>query len=102
VIVFVDDPVYLDEPFVQSWSLALSPDQQFPPASESSIFEEVAGQAKGYVPHYLPGGNPFLKEFAEQSGIPFDALRGGKDTMYPEYALKLRAVRTKRLTGSNR
>ena len=44
------------------------------------------------VPHYLPGKNPFMTEFAEQSGIPLEAALGGAETMYPEYMMKLRQL----------
>jgi hypothetical protein len=100
VTMIVDDPSMLDEPFVQSWSMALNADQRFPPPSETSVFEETSDQRKGYVPHYLPGQNPYLAEFAEQSGIPLAAARGGRDTMYPEYAQQLRHVQAKRLKES--
>jgi hypothetical protein len=100
VVVIVDDPASLEEPFVQSWNFALNPDLQFPPAPPPSAFNEVAGQAKGYVPHYLPGQNPYLKEFSELSGLPLEATRGGRETMYPEYGLKLHDVRTKLLPKS--
>ena len=101
IIVIVEDPGYLEEPFVQSWNFALNPDQQFPPAADTTTFDEIAGYSKGYVPHYLPGQNPYLREFSELSGIPFEATRGGKETMYPEYSVKLRGVRTKRLPASS-
>ena len=42
------------------------------------------------VPHYLPGQNPFLHEFADYYGLPFEATRGGKETLYPEYQEKLK------------
>jgi hypothetical protein len=96
VNVVVEDPGYLEEPLVWSWSLALNPDQQLPPLAEVTAFEEVAGQRKGYVPHYLPGTNPFLHEFATLTGLPFHATRGGRETMYPEYAARhLRGVQVK-------
>jgi hypothetical protein len=41
------------------------------------------------VPHHLPDANPFLKEFADWYAIPFDATRGGPETLYPEYRQKL-------------
>jgi hypothetical protein len=100
VVVIVDDPATLDEPFVQSWNFALNPDQQFPPAGPPGAFTEVAGQAKGYVPHYLPGQNPYIKEFSDLSGLPLEATRGGKETMYPEYGRTLTDVRTKLLPKS--
>ena len=40
--------------------------------------------------NYLPGTNKFLDEFARRYGLPFEATRGGAETMYPEYQLKLK------------
>jgi hypothetical protein len=42
-----------------------------------------------YFPHYLPGQNPFLVEFARNHKIPLEAAMGGAATMYPEYRKKL-------------
>ena len=50
---------------------------------------EIADQQRGAVPHYLPGENPFLAEFREQSHLPEIATRGGAETMYPEFQKKL-------------
>jgi glyoxylase-like metal-dependent hydrolase (beta-lactamase superfamily II) len=33
----------------------------------------------------LPGDNTFLAEFANRFHVPFEATRGGAETMYPEY-----------------
>jgi glyoxylase-like metal-dependent hydrolase (beta-lactamase superfamily II) len=33
----------------------------------------------------LPGDNTFLSEFANRFHVPFEATRGGAETMYPEY-----------------
>jgi hypothetical protein len=41
------------------------------------------------VPHYLPGENPFVEEYADKYGLPVDATLGGAKTMYPEYQKKL-------------
>jgi hypothetical protein len=56
----------------------------------------VIGRPDGAVPHYLPGQNPFVSEFANESRIPIEATMGGAETMYPEYLLKLQqAARVK-------
>ena len=44
------------------------------------------------VPNYLPGENPFLHEFAQRWGLPYEPTRGGAETMYPEYRLKLKKM----------
>ena len=41
------------------------------------------------MPHHLPGSNTFLREFAVKEKLPFEPTRGGAETMYPEYMLKL-------------
>src|SRR5262245_20016629 len=88
----VTDPVYLTEPLVKSQNFVLN-ERQAPETAwlwPCQIVEEIAGRPEGAVPHYLPGENPFVHEFADQSGIPLEATLGGADTMYPEYMLKLR------------
>jgi hypothetical protein len=58
--------------------------------------EEVVGRKPGEVPNYLPGENPFLKEFeTAHPMVPYEAARGGAETMYPEYRLKLKAMAAK-------
>src|SRR5207247_1774645 len=43
-----------------------------------------------FVPHYLPGKNPYLSEWLEDKPwIPKIAAKGGAETTYPEYGLKL-------------
>jgi len=91
VIAVIDDPVYLDEPLVRSWNYELDLGQKLDPVP-GQIVDEIAGLLQGRVPHHLPGTNPFLKEFAEQVGLPVDAVRGGKDTTYPEYQTRLREL----------
>jgi len=47
-------------------------------------------RAEGVVPHWLPGTNPSIGEVTKFYGIPLDAVRGGAETMYPEYRKKLK------------
>ena len=47
--------------------------------------DEVPGRDPAYVPHHLPGKNPYLTEFATMHGLPVEPTRGGAETMYPEY-----------------
>jgi len=81
VVSIVHDPVYLTEPFIRTTDYELNLRQQIPPYPCSVVQE--TDRAKGVVPHFLPGANPFLREYAEKHGIPFEAARGGADTMYP-------------------
>lgn len=44
--------------------------------------------------YHLPGKNPALTEFASRWGIPVAAVRGGAETMYPEYQESLAKMPT--------
>ena len=86
-ISIVDDPVYLTEPLVRSTDYALDPTQVIV-AYPCQYVEEV-DRPRDAVPHYLPGANPYLDEFARRHGLPLEAAAGGAVTMYPEYARRL-------------
>jgi hypothetical protein len=90
VVVIVNDPLYLKEPFIRSTDLQLDVHQHVPPYP-CEMVEEVDRPA-GVVPNWLPGANPNLHEFADKYHIPFDATRGGPETMYPEYRKKLKEM----------
>ena len=90
VMTMVNDPVYLTEPFVRTTDYELNVNQQIPPYP-CGVVQEI-DRAKGEVPHYLPGTNPYLTEFATKHNIPVDATRGGAETMYPEFRAKLRTL----------
>jgi hypothetical protein len=36
--------------------------------------------------------NPSLDEFSTKFGIPFEATRGGAETMYPEFMEKMKTM----------
>jgi hypothetical protein len=81
------DPVYLTEPMIRSSEYRLALNQQIPPYP-CDVVEEVV-RPKGDVPHYMPGANPFLGEFAKKYNLPTEVTMGGPDSMYPEAARKL-------------
>lgn len=85
------DPVYLTEPLVRTANWVFNPRQQMPPTLATEVVEEIRDRLRGYVPHFLPGRNPWLTEFATRVGVPFEATRGGAGTMYPEYAVTLQS-----------
>jgi len=53
--------------------------------------EEIP-RLKHDVPMFQPDQNPHLKEYADEVGLPLDAVRGGAETTYPEYRAKLRQM----------
>jgi hypothetical protein len=87
----VNDPTYLEEPLIRSTDWVLAPGQQLGPQRSDTV-DEVVPQPKGYVPHYLPGTNPFLHDETSRFHIPYEAARGGKVTTYPEYQIRLREL----------
>lgn len=79
----IDDPAFLTEPFIRSQSWVLAPHQviaPYPcdPADEVSLPRHA-------VPHYLPGRNPHLDEYAETYDLPPEGVAGGAETMYPDF-----------------
>ena len=86
----VDDPAYLTEPVVRNASFIRNPGQQVPSNPCVPIVEE--DRPEGQIPHYLPGMNPYLTEYAARRELPLEASRGGAETMYPEYQLRLREM----------
>jgi hypothetical protein len=91
LISWINDPVYLEEPFVRTTNWALDPHQTIA-AYPCGIVVEV-DRPQGTVPHHLPGSNTFLNEFPAKFNLPAEAARGGAETMYPEYMLKLQALK---------
>jgi glyoxylase-like metal-dependent hydrolase (beta-lactamase superfamily II) len=87
VVQVVDDPIYLDEPWVLSITSTYDP--LAGPNTENcsgSSFAENGGRDRHWVPHFLPGQNSGIGEFLKtQDWIPFEPVRGGVKTLYPEY-----------------
>jgi len=87
ILMMLEDPYYLTEPWVQSTNYRWAPNTQmdiFP----CTVIDE--GLANRQVPHFLPGTNKYLLEFTGPNNIPPEAAKGGAETMYPEYRLKLK------------
>jgi hypothetical protein len=81
--VFVQDPTYLEEPFSRQRDYTYNETGRIGQYPCESVVEVLLPE--GYIPHYLPGENAFLIEYARNHGIPFEAAMGGAETMYPEY-----------------
>jgi len=89
---FVNDPVYLDEPFIRTsnfvQSLTTSADA-WGNCGPAQIIDELGGRPKGWVPHFLPGQTAHIQEFLTKSDVRPQAAQGGAATTYPEYIAKL-------------
>jgi hypothetical protein len=87
-----DDPIFLEEPLVRSQEFALNPDpDSFNPFWPCEYIEE--GEfARGAVPSYFPGENPWIAEYAATHDLPQEATLGGGATIYPEYRTRLKTL----------
>lgn len=90
VLEVIRDPVYLTEPLLRSTDYELNVNQQIPPYP-CGVVQEVDRDAHK-VPHYLPGTNPYTTEYAVREQLPLEATRGGAETMYPEFARKMKTL----------
>ena len=100
IMVIISDPVYLAEPLVRTRQYVLDPDQKMK-GYTCTPTAEIANRQEGYVPHYLPGKNPFLLNGNVRYGVPPIALPGGPETMYPDFLAKLRNPNTAAAQPSN-
>jgi cyclase len=112
VVTAVDDPVYLDEPFVRSTDFRMNVQANtrlnefggFVNGGDgegfgaSDVFfkcapaDEVA-LPRGVVPSFMPGANHDLDMFAKRHSVPLEAALGGSATLYPEFSQRIRELR---------
>ena len=87
VVTVTEDPIYLDEPFVQSTTYVYDLNSSVAmEACEASAFAQNGGTDRHHVPHFLPGQNTGLTEWHKaEDWIPLEPARGGVKTLYPEY-----------------
>jgi cyclase len=89
-VAIISDPVYLAEPMVRTTDFQIATLDNQAWTWPCEYVEEITGRPKGEVPHYLPGENPYLDEFVKRTGAPAVAVRGGPETIYPEYQEQLK------------
>jgi hypothetical protein len=90
ITMFLHDPIYFEEPYVRTKVWTLDPTvRRLPEPCEPAI--EVP-EPPGYVAHYLPGTNTSLHDASNEFGIPWEAVRGGAKTTYPEYQARLKTL----------
>ncbi len=89
-VVIINDPVYLAEPMIRTTDFQMATQDNGNWLWPCEYVEEISGRAKGEVPHYLPGENPFLLEMVKRTGVPEAPARGGPATIYPEYQKTLK------------
>lgn len=90
------DPIYLTEPLVKSQDFARSL-RELPAQTWLWVCDAVVEVPRppGEVPAYMPGEHPFKTEFATRHHLPEIAVRGGAETMYPEFQAKVQEALAK-------
>jgi cyclase len=92
VVTLVRDPVFLSEPFIRTTNFVLSLTanaNSWGSCGPQQTVDELPGASNGYVPHHLPGDTAHVQEFSRKNAVPLEGARGGAETTYPEYALKV-------------
>ncbi len=89
VVYVTNDPVFLEEPMIQTRDFVLDIYARVAPSVCVPV-DEIANRPKGYVPHYLYGKNPLLLQATTKYNVPPEAVGGGAETMYPEFATRLK------------
>ena len=83
VTTLIRDPAFLTEPLVRSQTWTLAPAQRL--GRDVCVYvPELVGEPD-YVPNHLPGANPFLREVIDWYDLPEAGVRGGSETLYPEF-----------------
>ena len=73
--VIINDPIYLSEPMVRSSDFRWAPGQQignYPCQIVTELDHE-----QGWLPHWLPGENPYLDLYSKTHDVIQEAARGG-------------------------
>jgi cyclase len=87
VVTVIDDPIYLDEPYIHSTTYAYDPTASVAhEVCNATAFAENGGTDRHWVPHFLPGENNARSEWLkDENWFPPEAALGGVKTLYPEY-----------------
>jgi len=87
-----EDPIYLEEPLIKSEEFNLVPNPNNFTAFWPCEAIEEGEHPRGQVPHFLPGENPYVAEYAAIHNLPQAATLGGAETMYPEFIQKMKTL----------
>jgi cyclase len=81
-VYMIQDPSYLTEPLIKTNGFQLTTNPAMAPYPCHPAVE--VPHERGEVPHYLPGENPFLGDYAKAHNLAPQLVRGGADTALPE------------------
>jgi glyoxylase-like metal-dependent hydrolase (beta-lactamase superfamily II) len=83
-VTIATDPVYLTEPYIRSQEFVLMERGNTNWLYNCEYAMEVP-RDKNLVPHYLPGKNPWAGEFEGRHAMPREGVRGGAESLLPEW-----------------
>jgi glyoxylase-like metal-dependent hydrolase (beta-lactamase superfamily II) len=83
-VTIASDPVYLTEPYIRSQEFVMMDRNNTNWLYNCEYVMELPTD-KNEVPHFLPGQNPFIGEFAARHAMPEAAVRGGAETLLPDW-----------------
>lgn len=84
----VMDPDYLTEPLVRSGTYVRAPTLRLPPYPCQPMEQQPVSGGAYTVPKHPAGENPYLTESAVKYKVPVEGIRGGAETLYPEWRAK--------------
>jgi hypothetical protein len=91
LVQFVHDPAYLEMPLIRTMDFVLNKVMTPRPINNRfEIVDEIPDYQKGYVPSYALGARH--TDWSRFVGLPWEASRGGKATLFPEYLPTLRQL----------
>ena len=90
----MNDPDYLTEPLIRSVTFVRAPNVQIPvypcsPQQEEYRPEDVVATSR--AASSSTGTNPYLTEVAFKYKTPLVGVRGGAESMYPEFVAKIKS-----------
>ena len=83
----VDDPVFFEEPMVRTQTWRWNPNGNMAVGNPFESVDELGDKPLGWVPFFALG--TMQTEFATVHNIPLKATLGGKESLYPEFQLKI-------------
>src|SRR5687767_6825389 len=91
LVQIVTDPAYFEMPLIRTMDFVLNPVIANRPAGvRFEIVDEIPDLQKGYVASYALGTKH--TDWPRFVGLPWEASRGGKDTLFPDYLPTLRQM----------
>ena len=102
VVHIVDDPIYLEEPFIRSTNWVLNPAQEIGRTSSTSLTKSRAAErVRAALSAGIPGALLEADRVCDRAHrLPADA-RGGAATTYPEYQRTMNGSRRRHVARSH-